>query len=168
MAKTETDSDRIKEFLEEMDDIQAPIKRIAKKKGANGVVYRTFKDASGYEFHVVGDAGDESYPWPVGPVLFSIWTNPNWVAEDDGWEREFNVSFNPKKYWDENKCLYDQHVQYTLETLMDLPDCLEGEDMENSFSVVPGKTYKEIMDALLALGYVHCPEQEAFVQRIPQ
>ena len=168
MAKKPTETDAIKKMLHEEYDFEGPFTRLRKYKGHAGDDCRIFRDEStGKTYIIVGDADDECYPWPTGNILFSIWTNPHGVEGARGpFDTMYAVSFNPQSYWEENQCLYDQHVEYAVSNILGLPAWFEGEDMENSFSVDPTKTYQDIKDALIALGYVHSPDQEKFVQGI--
>lgn len=166
MTKAPTETDEIKTFLVDELNMDGTWSRVSKKTGPNGETVRVFLNKDDNSRHyVVGVGGGEYGTLEAdGPILFSIWENPNFNPEEaTPFNPQYVVSFNSTKYWKKEKCLYDQHIDYILGAVLGLPDYL-GEDQENMFSVEAGKTRQEIMDDLTDLGYVHSPEQEAWVQ----
>jgi hypothetical protein len=172
MAKAPTETDDIKTYLVDELGMEGEWSRLSKRKGADGELVRVFlnKDDNS-RWYVVGDGGGRGVhahynTWEAdGHIQFGIYENAGFDPEDpDPYETQFSLHFNTSVYWKANKCLYDQHVQALCEAIHGLPDFVEGEEMENSFSVTIGTTREEIMEGMLELGYVHSPEQETWVQ----
>lgn len=171
MTKAPTETDEIKAFLVKELDMEGDWSRLSKRKGADGEIVRVFLNKDDNTRHyVVGDGGGRGkdawyYVWEAdGHIQFGIFENEGFDPEDPDDQPQFTLHFNTSVFWKANKCLYDQHLQALLEAIHGLPDFVEGEEMENSFSVAPGTTRQEIMDAMIDLGYTHSPEQEAWVQ----
>lgn len=164
MAKAPTETDEIKKFLIEELGMEGDWSRLSKRKGANGETVRVFLNKDDNTRHYVVGLDDEYYTLEAdGHIQFGIFENPHYDPTDK-YSQQFEVHFNTSVYWKANKCLYDQQMDYMLDAILGLPDCILGEDSENSFSVKPGTTRQIIMDELTDLGYVHSPEQEAWVQ----
>lgn len=165
MAKAPTETDVIKAFLVDELGMEGTWSRVSKRTGANGETVRVFLNKDDNSRHyVVGVGGDEYSTLEAdGHIQFGIFVNPHYDPKAK-YSQELEVHFNTSVFWKANKCLYDQQMDYMLEAILGLPDCIEGENSENSFSVKPGTTYQEVKDALEDLGYIHSPEQEAWVQ----
>lgn len=140
-------TDEIKEMLVDYNDgtTVKDWKRLSKKlMGPDKVEVRTFENTqNGDQFWVFGDAEDEAIH-PAGDHYF-------FIGEADG---ELMAAFNPVSYWNKNKCLWDQHCGFYIETIYNIPSWIElDEACENSFYVeIPeDKTIDDVRAA-----FEHC------------
>lgn len=89
-------------------------------------------------------------------------SNPEFLFAIVDTEDGFCLAVNPRDYWEQNTCLYDQHMSEQLTRLFGLTEDDFGDEVaENQFMI---EDADETAARLTKAGLIHSPEMERWLQ----
>lgn len=104
------------------------------------------------------DAFEESEGYPLGKdFLFAPYKTEIWSPQ--GTSDGFQIIINPKSYWDNEKCCYDQHIDSIL---IDMPKGF-GEACESDFEY--DGDIEEAIKKLVDAGFKWSEQMQNFIDR---